>query len=151
MLHTIYQDSISCGFRQEIFMFFLFMPIDVKYVTLGRAIFGSHGHNLNKLGRGPLLDAKYQLSRLSILWFQTRFFHAFPIIISQCYACEPQGGSIFGPRAIISINLVEVYQIMLHTKYQGYALWFQIRRVFKFSSCQSIYFFRLCDLDYATD
>ena len=32
--------------------------------TLGLATFGPRGHNLNKLGRGPLGDATDQISRL---------------------------------------------------------------------------------------
>ena len=37
-------------------------------------------YRLNKLGRGPLGDATYQISRILALWFQTRrFFHVFPI------------------------------------------------------------------------
>ena len=34
-------------------------------------------------------------------------------------ACDPWGVAIFGPRAIIWTNLVEVYQMMLRNKYQG--------------------------------
>ena len=30
-----------------------------------------------------------------------------------------QGGAIFGPWGIIWTNLVEVYQVVLHTKYQS--------------------------------
>ena len=44
--------------------------------TWDGAIFWPQVHNLNKLGRGPLGDATYQISRLKALWFQTkRFFH----------------------------------------------------------------------------
>ena len=39
---------------------------------------------------------------------------------SLCKACEPKGGGIiFGLSSTISTNLVEVFQMMLHTKYQG--------------------------------
>ena len=38
------------------------------------------GHNLNKLGKGPLGDATYQKSMIYALQFQTRrYFHVFPI------------------------------------------------------------------------
>ena len=38
----------------------------------------SQGHNLNKLGNGPLGDATCKISRLKSLWFQTRrFYHVF--------------------------------------------------------------------------
>ena len=40
MLHTKYQGSRPCGFRQEdFFMFSLYMPIDVKHVTPGAGPF----------------------------------------------------------------------------------------------------------------
>ena len=67
------------GFRQDFFMVF---PIRayVKHVTHGAGQFWPQGYNLNKLGRGSLGDASYQISRLYALWFQTRrFFMVFPI------------------------------------------------------------------------
>ena len=40
MLHTKYQDSRPCGFRQEaFFMFFLYKPGYVKHVTHGAGSF----------------------------------------------------------------------------------------------------------------
>ena len=79
MLHTKYQGSRPCGFIQE--DSFMFFPISayVKHVTPGVGPFWPLGHNLNKLGRGQLGDATYQISRLQALWFQTRFFHVFPL------------------------------------------------------------------------
>ena len=43
-----------------------------------------------------------------------KIFSSFPHI-----SIEPQGRAIFCPRAIILTNMVEVYLVMLHTKYQG--------------------------------
>ena len=62
-LHTKYQGSRPSDFRQEVFMFF---PIQayVKHVTPGAGHFLPLGHNLNKLGRGPLGDATYLISKL---------------------------------------------------------------------------------------
>ena len=37
--------------------------------TPERAHFLPEGHNLNRLGRGPLDDATYQILRLKALWF----------------------------------------------------------------------------------
>ena len=59
--------------------------------------FQPQGHNLNKLGRGPLGDATYKISRLYALWVQTRFYHVFPL----CKTCDSWGGAIFGPWGII--------------------------------------------------
>ena len=66
MLYTKYQGSRSCDFRQEdSFMFSLYKPYGMKNLRpMGR------GHNLNKLGRGPLGDATYQISRLYALHIQ---------------------------------------------------------------------------------
>ena len=64
MIHTKYQGSRPCGFRQE--FFFMFLPIKayVKPVTPEAGHFWPQGHNLNKLGRGSLDDTTYQKSRL---------------------------------------------------------------------------------------
>ena len=64
MLHTKYQGSRPCGFEQE--DCFMFLPISayVKHVSPERGHFWPLGHNLNKLGRGPLGNATYQISRL---------------------------------------------------------------------------------------
>ena len=64
MLHTIYQGSRPCGFRQE--DFFMFLPIKdyVKPVTPGASHFWPQGYNLNKLVRGSLDDTTYQKPRL---------------------------------------------------------------------------------------
>ena len=64
MLHTKYQGSKPCIFRQE--DFFMFLPIKayVKPMTQRRCHFVPHGYNLNKLGRGLLDDTTYQKSRL---------------------------------------------------------------------------------------
>ena len=46
----------------------------------GRAHLWPQGQNLNKLEKGPLGNAGYQISRLKALWFQTRrFIHISPI------------------------------------------------------------------------
>ena len=40
------------------------------------------------------------------------------MLISLCKTCDPWDGAILGARCIICTNLVEVYQVMLHTKCQ---------------------------------
>ena len=63
MLHIKYQGSRPSGFRQEdFFMFSLY--VYAKHETPGAGLFWAPGHNLNKLDRGPLGDATYQISRL---------------------------------------------------------------------------------------
>ena len=63
MLHTKYQGFKPSGFRQE--DFFRVYPIKayVKHVTSGRGHFWPQGRNLNTLGRCPLGDATYQISK----------------------------------------------------------------------------------------
>ena len=64
MLHTNYQGSRPCGFRQE--DFFMFLPIKayVQPVTPEAGPFLSPCYNLNWLGRGSLDDTTYQKSKL---------------------------------------------------------------------------------------
>ena len=112
----------------------------------GRPMFFTWGHNLNKLGRGSLDNVTYQISRLLAMWFLVRrFFSCFPFIS----LCDPRGRPIFGPSAIILINLVEVPlddAIMSYQISRLWALWFQTRRFFfNFSYQKSI--FSLCDLN----
>ena len=65
ILHNKNQGSRPCGFRRE--DFFHVAP----YISLcktcdppGPGHFWPLGYNLNKLGRGPLDDTTYQISRL---------------------------------------------------------------------------------------
>ena len=43
MLHTKYQDSRPCGFRQEDFFMFPYISIDVKHVIPGAGAFLTPG------------------------------------------------------------------------------------------------------------
>ena len=80
MLHTKYQGSMNCGFRQDYFLMFLHLFKPMKNMqSPGQAHFWPKGHNLIMLGRGLLDNATYQISRLLNLWFQTRrFLYVFP-------------------------------------------------------------------------
>ena len=62
MLHTKYQGFRPCGFRQEDFFSHFPLLAYVKQMTPRRGHFWPQGYNLNKLGRGPLGDAKHQIS-----------------------------------------------------------------------------------------
>ena len=64
ILQTKYQGSRPCGFRQEDLFMFLTIKAYVKPVTPGGGPCWPQGFNLNKLGRGPLGDASYQISKL---------------------------------------------------------------------------------------
>ena len=83
MLDTKYQGSRRCGFRQEdFFSHFPNISLSKTCDPQGGAIFLPQGYNLNQLGRDPLGDATYQISRLQALWFQTIRFVVF---ISKIY------------------------------------------------------------------
>ena len=64
MLHTKYQGSRPCGFRQEDFFMFLPILVYVKYVTPGAGSFLAHGASFKQLVRCPQGDATYQISKL---------------------------------------------------------------------------------------
>ena len=102
MLHTKYQGSRHYGFRQEDFSMFPYMSLCKTCDPQGRDNFYPQGDHLNKLGRGPLGDATFQISRLWALWFQTsRLFLCFPYISLCIITCDPWGHAIIGPRGII--------------------------------------------------
>ena len=63
ILHTKYQGSRPCGFRQEDFVMLLPIQAYVKHVTPMAGHFWPQGYNLNKLDIG-LGDATYQISKL---------------------------------------------------------------------------------------
>ena len=64
MLHTKYQSSMPCGFRQEDFFMFLTIKAYVKTVTPKAGPFWPQCYNLNKFDKGLLVDTIYQTSRL---------------------------------------------------------------------------------------
>ena len=63
MLHTKYQGSMPCGVRQEDFFRFTYISL-CKTCDPGVGPFLPQGHHLNKVGKGLLDDASYQILRL---------------------------------------------------------------------------------------
>ena len=79
MLQTKYQGSRPCGFRKEDLSCFPLISLCIAFDP-EQGHFWSQGYNMNKHGRGQLVDATYQISQHKGVWFQTRrFFHVFPI------------------------------------------------------------------------
>ena len=67
-------------------------------MTPGLAHFWPQGHNLNKVGKGLLDDASYQIFRLSRpCGFRQEDFFMFPNI-SLCKTRDPPGQAHFGPQ-----------------------------------------------------
>ena len=63
----------------------------------GAGPFWPQGHNLNKLGRGPLGDAINQISRPKALWSQTRRFFMFLTIKAYVKPVTPEAGPFLAP------------------------------------------------------
>ena len=72
MLHTKHQGSRPWDFRKEEFSCFSYRNLCKTCDPQGWPILGPRG--LNKLGRGLLDEATYQISSLEALWFLTRRF-----------------------------------------------------------------------------
>ena len=64
MLHTKYQSSAPSSFREEEFRSLPSLFQCSNTWPPGRGQFWPQGHHMNKLGRGPLGDATYQISKL---------------------------------------------------------------------------------------
>ena len=64
MLHTKYQGSKPKVSDKKIFSCFPYIGLCNSCDPWGGAIFGPRDRKLNKLGRGSLGDASYQISRL---------------------------------------------------------------------------------------
>ena len=66
--------------EKKIFKVFSYINLCKTCDPPGRGHFWPWGHDLNKLGRGPLGDATYQILKLLALRFQRRrFYNVFPI------------------------------------------------------------------------
>ena len=69
MLHTKYERSRLSGFKEENLLRFSYE----KLISPGVWPFLARGdHNLNKLGKGPLVDATCQISNIWAFRFQRR-------------------------------------------------------------------------------
>ena len=70
----------------------------VKHVTPGRGHFRPQGHNLNKLGRGPLGDAHIKYQGFRTYGFREEDFHVFPIS-AYVNNVTPGAGPVLAPGA----------------------------------------------------
>ena len=65
----------------------------------GGVSFDPQGHHMNKLGRGRLGDATYQISKLCTFYFQRRRFLKFSFFVPMLQTCDPGAGPILTPGA----------------------------------------------------
>ena len=63
----------------------------------GRDLFWPQGNNLNNLGKGPLGEAMYQISKAWAFCFQTRRFLKFSPIWIYVKQVTPGAGPFFTP------------------------------------------------------
>ena len=105
-------------FQRRKFCSFHYLSKCSNLWTPGLGQFWPQGHRVNKLGRGPLGDSTYQISKLYGFQFQRRRILKISFIVPMFELVAPRGGTSFIPRGIIWTNLVEVHFVMLHTKYQ---------------------------------
>ena len=91
----------------------------VEHVTPRRAHFEPKGHNFEYTWkRSTRWCYITNIKALGFVVSEKKIFTCFPYI--KLYkTCDPRGGTIFDPRDIIWNKLVEVYLVMLNTKYQG--------------------------------
>ena len=83
MPHTKYKISTPSSFREEKFWKWASLFLCSNLWPPGRGQFWPQGHHMNKLGRGPLEDATYQMSKLYRLQFRTRRFSKVSFFISM--------------------------------------------------------------------
>ena len=74
MLQTKYQRPRPCTFqtRRDFCFFFLYKSM-LNVSAPGRDCFWPKGYNLNNLGKGPLGETMYEISKAWAFWFQIRF------------------------------------------------------------------------------
>ena len=70
----------------------------MSLVTPGVGPVLAPGHNLNKLGRGPLGHATCQIPRLTQIVSDKKIYRVFPYRYNYIKQVTPSGGAIFGPR-----------------------------------------------------
>ena len=63
------------GLKQEVFKGF-------PYIKLCKTKSGPQGYNLNNLGKSPLDEVTYQISKTWAIWFQSkRFLKVLPMLV----------------------------------------------------------------------
>ena len=93
MLHTRYQGSRPCGFRQEAISYFPYRGL-CKTFDPRAGHFWSQGHNLNKLRRS-LLHTKYQGSMPN--GFRQEECIMFSLYKPRCKTCDHVVGQLLAP------------------------------------------------------
>ena len=100
LLHTNYESSAPCGFREENVEFFYVFPMTPP----GRGLYGPQGHGWKDLQREPSYVATNKKESSGPCGFgEEDFFYVYHIfmmkIVSQWELMTPWGGAIFTPGA----------------------------------------------------
>ena len=111
MLLTKYQGSRRCGFRQvDFFLHFSHISL-CKTCDPWTGPLLAQGSNLIKIGRAPLGDATYQITRLSSFWFQIRRFLKLASrksVFSLCDLDMQRTSMVEGDTKIICVKLIKI-------------------------------------------
>ena len=102
--------------KKKIFEYFSMYFYGLNLRPLTRGHLGPWDLHLNKLGRGPLGNATYQISNIWAKWFWRRRFLNIFLWFEPRTPCH---GAILDPGTLVWTNLVKDHQAMLHTKFQA--------------------------------
>ena len=99
-----------------------------ELVTLGAGPLWPQGHHMNNLGRGPLGDATYQISKLYSFYLQRRRFSNILLFLSFWLSWQPE--------LLVKFNLLNNFGRALPKKHpcqvsSRLAQWFRKRRCLK--------------------
>ena len=98
-LHTKYQGSRPCGFRQEDVSRFPYINLSKTFDPCGQAIFSRRGIIKKKLGRGLLGYVTYPNTKaLGLVVSDKKIFSCFHYR-SLCKTCDPGMGPFLTPGA----------------------------------------------------
>ena len=107
MLHTKFQASKPSGSEEEDFWIFSMQFYGLNLGRLTRGHLGPWDLHLNKLGRGSLGNATYQISNIWAKWFWRRRFLNIFLCFLWFEPRTPWRGAILDPGTLVWTNLVK--------------------------------------------
>ena len=120
-LHTKYESSAPCGFREENALLFYVFPMTPP----GLGLYGPKGSQLDGFTKRTFIRRYKQNRKRRALWFWRRrfFFYVFSYFHDEdCKsvgANDPWGGVIFNPRGMVGRIYKEDHYTLLRTKYES--------------------------------
>ena len=105
--------------KKIIFEYFSMYFYGLNLWPLTRSHLGPWDLHLNKLGRGSVGNATYQISNIWAMWFWRRRFLNYFYAFLWFEPRTPWHRAILDPGTLVWTNLVKDHQTMLHTKFQA--------------------------------